>query len=383
MEDDIKGFFGARLKQAREALGLSATELANEAGISKQIVAKYESNEKKPSPATLDKLAAILGVGTSLFVSPPADFAPLPVFYRSLKSESQKSKSQVEAKLRWLREVYSFFEDRFILPDLNLPDVFIDKDIKDIEDSEIDEIALQARLYWKLDLLPIPNMIKLLESNGIIVAEMDLLSNKMDAFSQWGMYMQSPLVVLGADKGVAVRSRFDAAHELGHIILHQSVQNQERIEDKEYNDLLEKQANRFASEFLFPKDAFLSEVIHPSLDVFMALKQKWGVSIKAMIVKASDLRLLNPDETKRTYMNYYRRGWGPTKKGEPYDDSLIKEKPTLFKSCVEYLIEKQGWTKTGLANVLSYPTLTLEKLLGLEKGFFSQEETGGFDLQVR
>ena len=46
--------------------------------------------------------------------------------------------------------------------------------------------------------------------------------------------------------------RFDAAHELGHLVLHSDDKNVlENMKDKEH------EADRFASSFLMPKEAFV------------------------------------------------------------------------------------------------------------------------------
>jgi len=52
--------------------------------------------------------------------------------------------------------------------------------------------------------------------------------------------------VLASDKGDAAVSRFDAAHELGHLIMHH---------DAEPGDLyMERQADAFAAAFLMPAE---------------------------------------------------------------------------------------------------------------------------------
>ncbi|MBK8210507.1 MAG: ImmA/IrrE family metallo-endopeptidase [Rhodospirillales bacterium] len=58
----------------------------------------------------------------------------------------------------------------------------------------------------------------------------------VSAFSFWeGGH---PFIFLGADKQSAARSRFDAAHELGHLILHRGVAEED----------LEADLNRFERE---------------------------------------------------------------------------------------------------------------------------------------
>ena len=52
------------------------------------------------------------------------------------------------------------------------------------------------------------------------------------------------------------RIQFDAAHELGHILLHPKSEDIEAISREEFK-FLEKQANEFAASFLLPKEAFI------------------------------------------------------------------------------------------------------------------------------
>ena len=51
-----------RIKQLREAAGLSQRELGERIGISGPAVAMWESGENRPSLTNLEKLADVLGV---------------------------------------------------------------------------------------------------------------------------------------------------------------------------------------------------------------------------------------------------------------------------------------------------------------------------------
>ena len=82
-----------------------------------------------------------------------------------------------------------------------------------------------------------------------------------DAFSQWQLEKSIPVAVMVAEKPSACRDRFSLAHELGHIVLHRSVSV-----DEENIDIIEEQANQFASSFLLPAQSYLREFRYPSLD---------------------------------------------------------------------------------------------------------------------
>lgn len=59
--------FGVRLRQLREAAGLSQEALAERAGMHRFGVAKLERGEREPAWATVRALARALGVGCSAF----------------------------------------------------------------------------------------------------------------------------------------------------------------------------------------------------------------------------------------------------------------------------------------------------------------------------
>lgn len=64
--------FGERLKELREAAGLTVYALAKKSKISKQALAKLEKGESEPTWSTVQKLSRALGVPVGAFdVEPP------------------------------------------------------------------------------------------------------------------------------------------------------------------------------------------------------------------------------------------------------------------------------------------------------------------------
>ncbi|MCH6544747.1 MAG: ImmA/IrrE family metallo-endopeptidase, partial [Deltaproteobacteria bacterium] len=74
-------------------------------------------------------------------------------------------------------------------------------------------------------------------------------TSAVDAFSFW--HGARPCIFLNPSKRSASRSRFDIAHELGHLVLHADAAPGSPIHEKE--------ANAFASAFLLPRETFGSE----------------------------------------------------------------------------------------------------------------------------
>jgi transcriptional regulator with XRE-family HTH domain len=63
--------FAARLKGLREAAGLTQPQLAERAGMNQYGIAKLEQGVREPSWATVQALAAALGVSCEAFMDKP------------------------------------------------------------------------------------------------------------------------------------------------------------------------------------------------------------------------------------------------------------------------------------------------------------------------
>lgn len=67
---DIDASLGRRIRERREALGLSAEELSSIIGIARQQVQKYETGENRISAGRLLQIAIALGVEIAWFFDP-------------------------------------------------------------------------------------------------------------------------------------------------------------------------------------------------------------------------------------------------------------------------------------------------------------------------
>jgi hypothetical protein len=144
------------------------------------------------------------------------------------------------------------------------------------------------------------------------------------------------------------------------------------VDTKEFRNpqdfkLLESQAHRFAASFLLPASSFLKALWAPTLDAFRVQKETWNVSIKGMIVRTRQLRLLNDQQYQRMMINYARRF---NKDGEPGDEREL-EQPRLLMRCFETLVNERIRTKAQLLSEISLPPNDIEELAGLGRGFFS------------
>jgi Zn-dependent peptidase ImmA (M78 family) len=197
--------------------------------------------------------------------------------------------------------------------------------------NEPEAAAEALRSQWGLGELPVKNMITLLESKGIRVYSLAIDAKEVDAFSMW--YGGKPFVFLNTYKS-AEHCRFDAAHELGHLVLHRHGQS--------HGPELEREANAFASAFLMPRKSILSHA--PKAATIPALvrhKKYWNVSVAALNYRMHSLGLTT-DWTYRTLcIQLGEKGYRKEEpEGSPHEKSIVLEK--VFSALREDGISKQS-----------------------------------------
>jgi Zn-dependent peptidase ImmA (M78 family) len=230
-------------------------------------------------------------------------------------------------------------------------------------------MALVCRRHWNLGISPVADIVLLLENNGAIVSRGELGAETLDAYSQQPEDSEHPIIFLGAGKASAVRSRHDASHELGHLILHRHIKAS-AMKNTAHFRLIEDQAHRFAAAFNLPAQGFAEQLWAPTMDAFLALKPHWKVSIGVMIVRCGQLGILNEVQQKRAWINMNRKGWRCC---EPLDDRLIPEQPRLLRRSFELLVNEGIKTPEQIVSDLCLNPRDIELLACLNHGYLSGE----------
>ena len=326
------GFKPLRLTIARCARGLKQNELADQINRSASTISKWENVDYPHSPdeADLKSLSDILNVQPNWFFKPLTN-PNSAEFFRSLRSELTSEREKVAAKLVFAHDIYESAAEHVEFPPVDIPQIEGEADYKLLSMDRIDKIADQVRAYWGLGDGPIEDLMTVIENAGIIVADDFLVSEKLDGVSRW--FDDRPVMLLAKNKETGGRRRFDAAHELGHIILHRNVTRQQLKSDWR---LIEDQAMGFASAFLMPSSTFAQSVKDCSLDALANLKPVWKVSIAAMLVRLRSLNLIEQDEGKNLWKYYSYRKW---RGGEPHDDQIDFEEPLNLASALRMIVE--------------------------------------------
>jgi Zn-dependent peptidase ImmA (M78 family)/transcriptional regulator with XRE-family HTH domain len=317
---DVRRLFdGTRLRIARELRGLSQKGLAELAEVSAAAVSQFEKCTSTPTARTLVALGDALRFPIAYFRDDVAAHEiEIPAFFRSLRSASVGNRKQARAFAEVVREFAIGLETRVEFPALDVPRFSIA--LNDVRPEEVEEIASRVRYEWQLSSdQPLDDIVVLLERHGVVVTRADFGTSKIDAFSV--AFDDHPVVVLCADKGLRDRSRFDAAHELGHLVMHEP----EVRGTKE----AESQASQFAGAFLMPRGGIVHELpSRPDWARLVSLKRKWGVSIGALLVRAKTLGVMAPEVYVQAVKAMSARGWRvsePEPLGPPESPQLLRK----------------------------------------------------------
>ncbi len=364
------GFNGARLTEARKSKALSATDLGSMIDISSTSLSKYENGHTVPRHEAVLRMSEVLNFPVDYFFRPSPQQDEKPVFWRSKLSANPQHLERARVKIEWLKEMVDYLADYFEYPQLDLPFTGKVENALELSNSDIEAIANEVRQRWSNSNGPLGDVLEKLEESGILVSRIHVKAEKVDACSQWSDRFKIPFIVLSRDKASACRQRFDALHELGHILLHRGI-TQKDLNNRPTYKRLEDQANQFASFMLLPSRDFADELYAPTLDGFASMKERWGASVGAMIMKCSQLDILSEDATRRLWINYTRRGW---RDGEPFDGKTPKETPRLLRRSFEILLSEKTQTVSDILKALPFPPNDLEELADVEPGTFGGTE---------
>lgn len=313
-------FEPARLRLARELLSLSQASVAKGVNVTPAALSQFESGAARPGPETQQRLADFLRV--------PVDYFRLPLvdthdgFFRSPRRTLVADRKRARAIAHVAHDLATHSaNDHLAAP--SVPQVLLSVEA---DPSDAEKAAEQVRAEWGLPSGPIDNVAELIEQHGIVVIRLPLESADVDAFSL--PFADRPVIVLGTDKNDRARSRFDGAHELGHLVMHS---------DQVWGmAAVEKQAHAFAAAFLMPADDIYDELpTYADWTTFFELKQKWQVSLAALLMRARKLGRMPEPIYSAAMKTMSARGWRrvePVPLGEPEKPQIISqlaERPEL------------------------------------------------------
>jgi Zn-dependent peptidase ImmA (M78 family)/transcriptional regulator with XRE-family HTH domain len=314
-----------RITYARELKGFSKKDLAQKVDKTPSAISQIEKSIIRPDTETLMRISLALSVPPSFFAKKEGRrYINLgQCHFRSKRSVSQAKRKQSVRIGDFFIEFVDFLQQQGVVFPEEKVSGFQSFQPKGMEDIEI--VAAELRRSWGMSLGPIPNITRLLESKGIIVTPIYNSCTEVDAFSVWAG--KRPWVMLALGK-TASRARFDAAHELGHLVLHE--------EHTPGCSLTENEADRFAGAFLAPRDSFILECPRRwDYEAFEKLKLRWKMSIQALVYRAYNLGVLSQHSLRKAFISISQSG---QRKDEGTE--WAKEQPTLFNQALELICDK-------------------------------------------
>jgi len=281
-----------RITLARRRRGLAVTELARHLGVTAQTVTDFEHGRREPDQAGMARIAQVLGFPAAFFEAEVLEEMPEDALsFRARSKLSQRKRAAAVSAGVLAVEFNQWLEQRFVLPKPDVPD---------FEQSDPVTAAEMTRAAWGLGVHPVPNMVHLLEAYGVRVFSLAVEHAEIDAFSFW--QDNTPFVFLNTTK-TPERSRFDAAHELGHLVLHGGAR-------ETYGQEAEREADAFAGAFLMPELSIRGRMPNaPLLDQVVKGRSIWRVSALALTYRLRELGMFTDEQYRTTCVELSRLGY--------------------------------------------------------------------------
>jgi Zn-dependent peptidase ImmA (M78 family)/transcriptional regulator with XRE-family HTH domain len=326
-------FVPSRLTAARKRRGETITSLNDLSGISTKSISDYENFKREPSEDTLIRLGNALRVPPAYFARPPLDDVPDDaVSFRARTKMPMRSKDMALTIASHAVELRAWIDENYQTPGVDVPTLHKYSGPKDAARA-----AEVVRAKWGLGQAPVGNMVHLLELHGVAVFTVRPPQERgvLDAFSF--RVSGRPFVLLNTAKS-AERGRFDAAHELGHLVLHGEAAT---------GPDAEREADAFASSFLMPEsDVRANSRKNMPVNEIIWKKLRWRVAAIALAYRLHDLGLLTDWLYHTTCVDLSRMGY---RSGEPR--GIERESSRLLSQVMADLLTTSGGFR-ALCNAL-------------------------------
>jgi Zn-dependent peptidase ImmA (M78 family)/DNA-binding XRE family transcriptional regulator len=329
----------SRLTLARERRRFTKKALAEAIAVTPHSVLRFETGDITPSHETIDILAKVLEFPREFFFGPDTDRPQESgASFRSLSAISAKERDAALSAGALAFIFSDWINQRFDLPPADLLDLT----------SDTPEIAARSqREKWALGERPITNMVQLIECKGVRLFSMAENTLAVDAFSVWRSNF--PYIFLNTMKS-AEHARYDAAHELGHLVMH--------CHGGPHGRRAEDEANLFAASFLMPEEDVRATLprVH-TLNQIIEAKKRWGVSAMALIVRLRRLKIMSDWQYRGFCIDATDLGY---RTAEPF--AIPREHSVVWQKVLTTLWGERV-TRDDIARSLHIPLSELENLL--------------------
>jgi Zn-dependent peptidase ImmA (M78 family) len=312
---------------AREARDMTQATLADRSGLSQPTISKIEHGVLDLGEEHINAFARALGYPPTFFLRSEHQYGSGTVcHHRKRQSMPIQKLRQIHATMNIMRMATT---DLLRGVEIEAQQRFPRMDLDDY--GSVEEIAQLVRRTWQLPLGPVKNLTASIEAAGGIVVPCEFGTDKLDAMSQRPTN-QPPFFFVSAN-APGDRLRWNLAHELGHIIMHDAPAPDQ-----------EQEANRFAAEFLMPGKEIRPELERLTLPMLAELKRYWKVAMQALIMRAHDLGQITDRQKRSFFMRFNQLGY---RKTEPV--TIQREEPTLLRRVVDFHRTEHGYSDADLS----------------------------------
>lgn len=346
-----------QLTFAREYRQLTQTALAEKvSGLSQSNLSKFEKGLDTLSDEVLSRVMEALKF--------PIGFLDLKIdnnvecrHYRKKASIGSANRNKIDRFISLVAYCFDWLTDFVEIPDFKFKYI-------DIESGTTPEdVALYVRRMFHLGISPIEDMCNFLERNGVTVFFWDCEYDEFDGVSLI-TDKGNHLVIVNKNRSND-RKRFDLAHELGHILMHQCydffIPN---ARDKE------KEAHRFASELLMPTSGIRNSLTNLKFSYLPTLKGYWLTSMASILLKAKNLGQINDAKYIMMRNEMSRNNW---LKREPYDVYL--DNPSIIQKAYDLVASKLGYESEQISQSCQIPLDVVEDIFSFKTNILVLKRT--------
>lgn len=335
----------------RESRGISQSQMAKLLGISQGKLSKVENGLVTLTQDELEKIADILDYPVHFFQRNERIYGMglSEFFHRKQQSIPQKQLNKIYAKLELRR-----MEIQALLKSVDIGESNFFHLDPDEYDGDVERIAQLVRATWHIPKGPLQNVVDIIEEAGGIVVPFDFEGTKIDAISLWHPG-SPPLIFVNFDRPMD-RIRFTLCHEIGHLIMHRRPPSN--------NEDIEAQADRFASEFLMPKEEISHLLNNVNLQTLAALKPYWKVSMAALLKRASDLGKITERQSRYLWTQMGKAGY---RSQEPPELEPPRETPWLLNEILEIYQKELQYTPRDISSALALKESEFKSIYSLKR----------------
>lgn len=344
-------FNGGQLRLARHFWGKTLNDVAVDIDKTRQYVSQLETGKAKPrsdDPIVLSLADSLQVMPAFFYKSAGTLLSEDQAHFRKLATTKTSTRQRVLAMGTIFDQLVEFFDTKVRLPDVDFPD---ESGAHTAEEIEL--AAERVRRHWSLGVGPIAHMVRVVERAGAVVAFFNDASTEVDALS---ITSRRPVIVRNDAKASPFRMRFDIAHELGHLVMHEGHVTGDRKTESE--------ANRFASAFLLPRSTFLKVFPKRGTRIdwagIRALKLEFQVSKAAILYRAKSLDLLDEDQYRGAVITLKNRGEAIQ---EAEDAFCQKEEAEIVAKALEVLRVHHKLGRDAVAKQLDVSPALLAQIL--------------------